>query len=312
MSAAAQLPLPTWPDVQDFWFGGPVDQLFHHRWFPAACGGAAAQAAADAEVERRFGRLLDSAAAGETECWPQLCPSAAACQIVVLDQFSRHIYRHRGAPAGCQAAVDVLALRACTELLASGRAERLSVPEHVFSLFPLRHSATLERLSSALACVEARARAEETHAALLHRFRRATLRRLQELQGKTWTEGEEVLERPFALGGGHVEGEAAEALLRPPLAQAVAAFFRARRAPAGEGAGETRVEALVSLSGGVDSMVLCTILAAAGRAARPAFLVGAAHIDYGNRPESGAEAAFVQAWCRECDTLRLSRQLSAH
>ncbi len=56
------------------------------------------------------------------------------------------------------------------------------------------------------------------------------------------------------------------------------------------------MRAVVSLSGGVDSMVLAFILSRLG-AGR--WRVAGAHIDYGNRPESGAEAEFVAAWCAE-------------
>jgi tRNA(Ile)-lysidine synthetase-like protein len=161
---------------------------------------------------------------------------------------------------------------------------------------------------------------EETHAALLVRFKRATLRRLQDAQGRTWRDGEELL--------AHHAFAADEApLLREPLSQtararsvirsashkhwrtdapvAQVAAFVARhgaasaatpRAPPAAAAAELPVAACVSLSGGVDSMVLALILSRLG-AGR--WRVAGAHIDYGNRPESGAEAAFVAAWCAE-------------
>ncbi len=53
-----------------------------------------------------------------------------------------------------------------------------------------------------------------THAALLVRFKRATLRRLQDARGRTWTPGNELLEHH-----GFAADEAL--LLREPLAQTV-------------------------------------------------------------------------------------------
>ena len=138
--------------------------------------------------------------------------------------------------------------------------------------------------------VDERSRTEESHVALLVRFRKATLRRLHELQGKQWLQGDEILE--------HAAFAADESrLLREPLSQAVAAFMQRHHGSAG--AGEA-VRACVSLSGGVDSMVLCTILSRLGRAATPPWRVAGVHIDYGNRPESGAEAAYVESWCKGC------------
>jgi len=150
--------------------------------------------------------------------------------------------------------------------------------------------------------VDERAQTEESHVALLQRFRKATLRRLQELQGKQWVAGDDILE--------HAAFVADESrLLREPLSQAVAAFMQRRHhaQPGVESASQSAVNpsegairACVSLSGGVDSMVLCTILSRLGRAAQPPWRVAGVHIDYGNRPESAAEADYVQAWCAEC------------
>ena len=82
----------------------------------------------------------------------QLTASAHLPQV--LDQFARHV--HRDAPRERLAATDTAALDCCERLLARGWAARLSVPELVFALMPLRHSATVPRLERVLQ--EARAR----------------------------------------------------------------------------------------------------------------------------------------------------------
>jgi tRNA(Ile)-lysidine synthetase-like protein len=56
---------------------------------------------------------------------------------------------------------------------------------------------------------------------------------------------------------------------------------------------------IVSLSGGVDSMVLTHVLLALRKAHGLRYSVHAVHVDYANRVESGAEATFVETWCRE-------------
>lgn len=54
---------------------------------------------------------------------------------------------------------------------------------------------------------------------------------------------------------------------------------------------------IVSLSGGVDSMVVLKLLLLLKDKYR--FEVAALHIDYKNRPESGLEADYVEQWCRK-------------
>ena len=88
-------------------------------------------------------------AAGELEAW-RGSPVPAVCLVVVLDQFSRHVYRRRG-EQHLQPAADARALAVAEELLARGWQDRLSAPELVFSLLPLRHSPTLDRLQRVLA-----------------------------------------------------------------------------------------------------------------------------------------------------------------
>lgn len=61
---------------------------------------------------------------------------------------------------------------------------------------------------------------------------------------------------------------------------------------------------IVSLSGGVDSMVIVSVLAHLQKSCGYPYLkVIAVHIDYANRPESGAEADFVRRYCE--DTLKI-------
>ena len=66
--------------------------------------------------------------------------------------------------------------------------------------------------------------------------------------------------------------------------------------------------AIVSLSGGVDSMVLASLLVALrthGKRPFEMMRILAIHIDYANRAESGVEAEFVRQWC-------LSRGIEFH
>ncbi len=100
-----------------------------------------------------------AACAGELDSWRDT-PATCVSLIVVLDQFSRHVYRRRGEAQGSalQAAADAAALVAAEALLAAGWEARLSVPEHIFALMPLRHTGALPQLERAMAQVSARVR----------------------------------------------------------------------------------------------------------------------------------------------------------
>lgn len=282
--------------VHAFWFSGPVGDLFRRRWFP--CDSAGAQAAADREVASRFGATLAAALAGGRDAWLS-SPHTAVSLVVVLDQFSRHAYRSDACRTR-QAAADARAQAAATALFGRpGWAERLSAPELVFALFPLRHSRVASQMRSALASVEERIATHAAHASLLERFRKATLRRVQEADGKAWTDGEELL---AYAGSWPLDASLRARADKHPLAVATAAFLAAQP-------GWPFQHVVISLSGGVDSMVLALILSRLAARSRPPFAVVAAHIDYGNRPESAAEASFVEAWCAECVASRTSRMI---
>jgi uncharacterized protein (DUF924 family) len=106
------------------------------------------------------------------------------CLIVVLDQFSRHVYRRRGEAPGSalQAAADAAALSAAEALLDAGWQARLSVPEHIFALMPLRHNGALPRLERAMAQVSRSRRTAHALQSLTLRFTVLRLRRAGRLR----------------------------------------------------------------------------------------------------------------------------------
>jgi uncharacterized protein (DUF924 family) len=52
-----------------------------------------AQMDIDREITEKFGELLSRAERGELEVWGDANPRAATALVVLLDQFSRHVYR---------------------------------------------------------------------------------------------------------------------------------------------------------------------------------------------------------------------------
>lgn len=278
-------------DVVDYWFGGDERAKYRSKWFPS--GSPDAEQRVDKEVTDLFGQALEEALAGRLNGWREvggddLTPTVAL--IVLVDQFSRHVYRFRDLlpEAPERARADALGLQLSEELMTRpGWDERLPMSQLVFCLMPLRHSSSVERLDRVAEVIERRQVQLEWNTELLERFRKQTTRRLQHLQDRARAEADdEILERAAFEAD---EGD----ILQHPLVQTVRAFLDLHNTPGETGAVCPSV--VISLSGGVDSMVICKILCAlAGLTS-----VQAVHIDYANRPESGREADFVQRWCEQ-------------
>jgi PP-loop family len=80
----------------------------------------------------------------------------------------------------------------------------------------------------------------------------------------------------------------------------MASFLNSRGIlPQGEASDTKPFPVIVSLSGGVDSMVIASALAHLATSGNYNIKVYGIHIDYANRPESAAEANYVQRYCHD-------------
>ncbi|CAH0522517.1 unnamed protein product [Peronospora belbahrii] len=153
---------------------------------------------------------------------------------------------------------------------------------------PLRHSPTSERLDGLLVAIEARRQVQQQHGDLLEKFRRTTTNRLQHLD-KTFMEfsidivDDDILERGF-------QGTDESDMPQNQLYRAMDAFLQQMKAQNTSHVG-------VSLSGGVDSMVVAYLLHKL-RGKYGGYTIVAVHLDYGNRLESQAECEYVHRWCK--------------
>ena len=77
---------PSWQEILDYWFkdgmaqGWPSDNMAK-RWFAATAGD-------DADIEHRFGVLVDAALQQELVDWERT-PQGRLALILLLDQFTR-------------------------------------------------------------------------------------------------------------------------------------------------------------------------------------------------------------------------------
>lgn len=110
--------------ILQFWF----EELTPKQQF-------AKDAALDAAIGTRFGATLEAAARCELWDWRSSAEGRLA-EIVVLDQFSRNVYRDT--PRAF--AQDALALALAQELVASGQDQSLSAAQRAFAYMPYMHS----------------------------------------------------------------------------------------------------------------------------------------------------------------------------
>ena len=113
--------------VLDFWFGTPRGKS-RAEWFRK-------DEKFDAEIRSRFGELHAAAARRELDDWRRERESMLAL-VVVLDQFSRNLFRN-DARAFAQ---DAYARECAREAIARGD-DRVSLPvERMFLYLPFEHS----------------------------------------------------------------------------------------------------------------------------------------------------------------------------
>ena len=128
--------------------------------------------ALDESIRTRFGPTLEVAARCELFAW-RATPEGRLAEILVLDQFSRNVYRDT-ARAFAQ---DALALALAQELVASGQDRLLPTAQRVFAYMPYMHSESALIHEQALALfaqpgMENNLDFERRHKAIIDRFGR--------------------------------------------------------------------------------------------------------------------------------------------
>ncbi len=94
--------------------------------------------AQDRKIESDFGDLLIAARQGELYSWRETA-KGSLCEIVILDQFSRNVYRDT--PSSFSA--DPMALTLSQEAIRKGFDKELSQEEKAFLYMPFMHSESL-------------------------------------------------------------------------------------------------------------------------------------------------------------------------
>jgi uncharacterized protein (DUF924 family) len=151
-------PLPTSEDVLAFWFADPA------RWWKK-------DPAFDAEVRERFLALHEVIDRGDREDWLETARGALAF-VVVLDQFSRNMFRGTARSFASDARARMAARRAVER----GDDQALTDDQRPFLYMPLMHSEDLadqDRCCALFAAARSdQLRYAESHRDIIRRFGR--------------------------------------------------------------------------------------------------------------------------------------------
>jgi uncharacterized protein (DUF924 family) len=136
-----------WKELLDFWFGsldehGLPDAYHRNRWFRA-------DRSFDQELRRRFMSLVLFASEQGLDHWRDQ-PGGALAEIILLDQFSRNIYR--GAAMAYEN--DPVARKLCARAMERGQDQALPGVQRAFLYMPLQHSERMKDQNLSVECYQ--------------------------------------------------------------------------------------------------------------------------------------------------------------
>ena len=142
----------------------------------------------DAMIEARFSLLVEQARAGELFSW-RVTPQGRLAEIILIDQFSRNIFRDKPESFSADPVARVLA----QETIGAGADQRLDVQERAFLYMPFMHSESQAIHEQAVVLfdqpgLEYNLEFEYKHKAIVDRFGRYPHR--NEILGRKSTEEE--------------------------------------------------------------------------------------------------------------------------
>ncbi len=140
---------PSAQDVLDFWFGDGLQRDWpsddrSQLWF----GGGAEQ---DATIRQHFGALVGAALGGGLTEWESALPTRLAL-LIVLDQFSRNVYRGQARAFAGDARAQQLVLATLATGEGNDDSDTLARVGRVFLYMPLMHAENLALQERCVAC----------------------------------------------------------------------------------------------------------------------------------------------------------------
>jgi uncharacterized protein (DUF924 family) len=125
-------------EILSYWFPEGINEADVDTWGQRMQWWFAGGPEVDQEITERFASVLEQARRGELDWWAQT-PRGRLALIIVLDQFSRNIYRD----SLLAYAQDSTALELALSGIEAGMERDLTFTERIFFRLPLSHSEDL-------------------------------------------------------------------------------------------------------------------------------------------------------------------------
>ena len=245
----------------------------------------------DDYIRLHFNELLILAETHQLNHWKSSIEGHLAL-IILLDQFSRHIYRDTYE----QYRNDIIAFHHAQEFLLENKDTELTILQKMMVLMPYRHQENIQAYEFVIKYIE-----KETDP-LWDKFKKHTQKNYEYLckynklpnrieytnifQYEHFTD---ILENPWK----YYDTTIKSTLLVSTLQKFILSKIKNKEV----NNKETSL-IIVSLSGGVDSMVILSILNYIKKLFKLKLDIVAIHLDYHNRSETGLEAEFLFRWCQ--------------
>jgi tRNA(Ile)-lysidine synthetase-like protein len=269
-------------DIIDYWFN--QDYLtFRQEWFDGSI---------DEEIRQQFGTLHSSAEKGELESWKETIDGKLA-YIIVLDQFTRNLYRDSDFRRN-----DKKVLELVESMLANREDLRYKYfTQRMYILLPLRHSKTSKNIRKVLELLE-EYKCEYIECQILEKFKYATIRDLTKATGEynyntkipssiDYKQYDNILDTLYGVREKLNNKIDLEKVVKEYLVK-----YNIKRLG-------------VSLSGGIDSMVLLTVL----KNLLGADNVICGYISHSNRDIGILELQFLVEWCNNLEVQLVYRKV---
>ena len=266
-------------DVIDYWFNHDFLK-FRPEWFDSSI---------DDEIRERFGTLHASAEKGELDSWTETT-SGKLAYIIVLDQFTRNLYRDSDFRRNDKKVLELV------ERMISNR-EDLQYEyftQRMFVLLPLRHSKKSKHIRKVLELLEE----YNSDSQIIEKFKYATIRDLTKAEGEynyntkisspiDYTQYESILDTVYGSREKLNSNIDLEKVVKEYLVK-----YNIKRLG-------------VSLSGGIDSMVLLQIL----KKLLGTDNVICGYISHSNRDVGRLELQFLIEWCNNLEVKLVYRKV---